>query len=139
MRCETPDSNRPMVVRETPHRRASSKRDKPARSRSASRRNSNVGSGMAASYVPLPDLATGTRTYPPTQTSHPIVLRVESHTLYPAPAKPGDFVVVWPDRVEIVRPAGNNCDGWLRQWSQGHLTPVSADDAERLFHLVHST
>ncbi len=68
--------------------------------------------------------------------TYPIVLRVDTPILHPAPAKVGDFVLVWPDRVEIVRPAGNNQGGWLSQWMQGNLTPASDADAERLSQLV---
>ncbi len=67
---------------------------------------------------------------------YPIVLLVESPILHPAPAKPGDFVVVHADRVEIVRQAPNNQGAWLSQWMQGNLTPASDEDASRLSELV---
>ena len=66
----------------------------------------------------------------------PIVLRVESPILHPAPAKPGDVILIYPDRVDIVRPAPNNQGAWLSQWMQGHLTPASAEDATRLRALM---
>lgn len=67
----------------------------------------------------------------------PIVLRVESPIMHPAPAKPGEFLVIYPDRVHVVRPVPNNQGGWLSQWMQGALMPVSEADAERLRSLLH--
>lgn len=70
---------------------------------------------------------------------YPIVLRVESPILHPAPAKPGDLIVVHPDRVLIVRRTPNNQGGWLAQWMQGAITPASDEDAERLSELLRSS
>lgn len=66
----------------------------------------------------------------------PIVLLVESPIMHPAPAKPGDLVLIYPDRIDIVRAAPNNQGGWLSQWMQGALTPTSASDEERLRSLT---
>lgn len=69
---------------------------------------------------------------------YPIVLRVESPILHPAPAKAGDLVVIYADRVHVVRPAPNNQGAWLSQWMQGALTPASEEDAARLRTLLDS-
>lgn len=67
---------------------------------------------------------------------NPIVLRVESPIMHPAPVKPGDLILIYPDRVSIVRSAPNNQGAWLAQWMQGSLTPASDEDEARLRRLT---
>lgn len=64
------------------------------------------------------------------------VLQFTSPVLHPAPASAGEFLVIYPDRCEIVRSTPNNQGAWLDQWMQGNLIPASAEDAERLAQLL---
>lgn len=60
------------------------------------------------------------------------VLRVESPILHPAAAKEGDFVVIYPDRCELVRRVPNNHGAWLSQWRAGRMEAVSEQDEDAM-------
>lgn len=68
--------------------------------------------------------------------SPPIVLRATVPITSPAVAGPGDLVLIWPDRVDVVRSTPNNSEAWLSLWMQGAVAAASTADADGMCELA---